>query len=119
MPVEGEGKGKMLASKKFAGGKVQGATIGNAPTFSMTNTPVTTTTTTVTWTNKPDAKGPKEGVGVNKKAAGGAVNTWMPETKAEREKLSDKMADRVLGGLADLDLPGKKKKRPAWMRKKK
>jgi len=61
-----------------------------------------------------DMKGPREGVPLNQKASGGTVRTWMPSSKTERDKLSDKMADKVLGNLSDLDLPGKKKKKPHW-----
>eukprot|EP00466_Bigelowiella_natans_P003273 jgi/Bigna1/142650/aug1.72_g17358 len=73
------------------------------------------TSMTVSSSNEPpsDKKGPKEGVPLNKKASGGTVRTWMPSSKTERDKLSDKMADKVLGNLSDLDLPGKKKKVPS------
>lgn len=60
--------------------------------------------------------GPKSGVNVNSRAKGGQVRTFMPKDAKEREKLSDKLADRVLGNLSDLDLPGKKVKR-SWKRK--
>mmetsp|Transcript_1145 Transcript_1145/g.1596 ORF Transcript_1145/g.1596 Transcript_1145/m.1596 type:complete len:137 (-) Transcript_1145:202-612(-) len=109
MPDEGARNIK-LQPGKFAGAPVPGASTGGT-TFTSSRK---TTKTTSFVERKPDKKGPTEGVAVNKKSAGGAVKTWMPESKAAREKLSDKMADKVLGGLADLDLPGKKKKKPAW-----
>mmetsp|Transcript_36930 Transcript_36930/g.68170 ORF Transcript_36930/g.68170 Transcript_36930/m.68170 type:complete len:105 (-) Transcript_36930:129-443(-) len=101
MPEE-KAEGKLINPKQF-GGK-------------FTQKPTTTTTVTEVQL-KPDKNGPTEGVGVNKKATGGSVKTWMPTSKEEREKLSDAMADKVLGNLSALDIP--KKTKPSWMKKKK
>lgn len=47
-------------------------------------------------------------VGVNERAAKGAVRTWKPKTKEERDQLSDNMADKAMDLLKDLPTFGKK-----------